>query len=269
MTETDIKQNDDNMEDGAVARGSDRLPALASRIYAEHNTALAAATCATEHAIKCGALLIEAKAGLEHGRWLPWIQANCPFSERTAQAYMRLAERVSRLDKQEAQRVADLPVRDAVKAVADSRDDNSMPLLTDSRRRDEQSLEECWEDAWAWAGRQVNGPVNNFDLQHWKLLATKLMKQLHVPVWAAVALDLDTDEECKLPPYLPLIPEADLLEAVKCLAPVAKGEFRTLDICFEDISQSLIKTDVYLRRWAVRLLGGFLNELHRRGFRLQ
>lgn len=77
-----------------TARGSNRLPALASQISAVHNAALAAATSATEHAIKCGELLMEAKAGLEHGRWLPWVQKNCPFSERTAQAYMRLAERV-------------------------------------------------------------------------------------------------------------------------------------------------------------------------------
>ena len=97
------------------------MRALASQICIEHSAALAAATSATEHAIRCGDLLIEAKAGLEHGQWLPWLKENCPFSERTAQAYMRLAQKVSEFDEQEAQRVADLPVRDAVKAIADSR----------------------------------------------------------------------------------------------------------------------------------------------------
>ena len=43
--------------------------------------ALAAET-ATEHTIRCGQLLIEAKDGLAHGQWLPWIKDHCVLSER-------------------------------------------------------------------------------------------------------------------------------------------------------------------------------------------
>jgi hypothetical protein len=64
-------------------------------------------------------LLIAAKSGLPHGQWLPWIKENCGLSERTTQAYMRLARRHEELGGEEAQRVADLPVRQAMVAIAD------------------------------------------------------------------------------------------------------------------------------------------------------
>ena len=113
----------------------------------------------------------------------------------------------------------------------------------------------------------MNGPFNEFDFQNPGCLRNKLLKQTKVPVYAAVALDLDGDEDCSLPPYLPLIPDADLLEAAKCLTPVAKGDFRALNICFDDITQCLIETQVVLQIVTSRLLGGFLNELHCRGIR--
>ncbi len=47
------------------------LDALADRINAEHTAVREAAMTATQHAIKCGNLLIEAKGGLPHGQWLP------------------------------------------------------------------------------------------------------------------------------------------------------------------------------------------------------
>jgi hypothetical protein len=36
-------------------------------------------------------LLIEAKAKVEHGDWLPWVEANLDFGERQAEKYARLA----------------------------------------------------------------------------------------------------------------------------------------------------------------------------------
>jgi hypothetical protein len=64
--------------------------------------------------MECGRLLIEAKAQVGHGGWLPWLEANCTLRPRTAQAYMRLARELPKLPEQEAQRVADLSVRDAI-----------------------------------------------------------------------------------------------------------------------------------------------------------
>ena len=66
------------------------LDALADKINTEHEAVCEAAVTATQHAIKCGNLLVEAKSELPHGQWLPWIKENCDLSERTTQAYMRL-----------------------------------------------------------------------------------------------------------------------------------------------------------------------------------
>ena len=47
---------------------------------------------AIEHAIECGRLLVEAKASVPHGEWLPWLCENTKVSERTARRWMRFAE---------------------------------------------------------------------------------------------------------------------------------------------------------------------------------
>src|SRR5262249_22843249 len=65
-----------------------------------------------------GNLLVDAKRQVGHGEWLDWLRANCPFSERTAQAYMRLAREVPRLDEAKAQRVAGLSVRQAIRELS-------------------------------------------------------------------------------------------------------------------------------------------------------
>ena len=44
------------------------------------------------HAIKAGKLLLQAKAQLPHGQFLPWLESNCWGSARQAQRYMRAAK---------------------------------------------------------------------------------------------------------------------------------------------------------------------------------
>jgi hypothetical protein len=69
------------------------LADLASRIKAEHEAIGAAFKGALGHAFIAGALLKEAKAKLDHGKWLPWLEKHCPdIAPRTAQLYMKLAE---------------------------------------------------------------------------------------------------------------------------------------------------------------------------------
>ncbi len=43
-----------------------------------------------EKAIRIGQLLCEQKRSLEHGEFIPWVKDNLPFTERTAQRYMKL-----------------------------------------------------------------------------------------------------------------------------------------------------------------------------------
>ena len=67
------------------------LPDLAQAIDREHQAAHQAARTALEHALECGRLLIQAKAAVPHGEWLPWLEANTSVSARQSQRYMRLA----------------------------------------------------------------------------------------------------------------------------------------------------------------------------------
>lgn len=68
-------------------------------------------------AIEAGQLLIEAKSLVQHGQWEQWLTDNCQVAPRTAQAYMRLAKHIPELPDAKAQRVADLPLREAIKAI--------------------------------------------------------------------------------------------------------------------------------------------------------
>lgn len=69
---------------------SNRLPILAAEIRKAHAGVQDAEQLAAEGAIKVGHALIEAKALVKHGEWLPWLKEHCRISERTAQRYMRI-----------------------------------------------------------------------------------------------------------------------------------------------------------------------------------
>ena len=97
---------------------SNSLADLAARIRAEHEAATAFLKSGLERAINAGNLLIEAKAQLAHGQWLPWLAEHCQMSERTAQAYMRVARSFGKLDEQKRNAVADLSFRDALNSLA-------------------------------------------------------------------------------------------------------------------------------------------------------
>lgn len=50
-----------------------------------------------EKAIRIGQLLSEQKQTLKHGEFTPWIEANIPFTDRTARNYMRIYRERDRL----------------------------------------------------------------------------------------------------------------------------------------------------------------------------
>ena len=87
---------------------------LAQRIREEIAAARKAARSSIDHALRAGELLTEAKAGMAHGEWRPWLDENVQIADRTARAYMRLARRWPALPESERQRVADLPLRRAI-----------------------------------------------------------------------------------------------------------------------------------------------------------
>jgi hypothetical protein len=96
-----------------------QLAQLAPEINREHDAVRAALSNGHEHARTTGQLLLEARAQCAHGTWLSWIHANFDGSERTAQAYMRVVREWDNLSlKEDPQRVADLPHREALRALS-------------------------------------------------------------------------------------------------------------------------------------------------------
>ena len=68
---------------------------LAAQINSEHALAQQTADTAVQHAIRCGQLLLSAKADLKHGEFMLWIETNCSFRRSTASRYMKAALQIS------------------------------------------------------------------------------------------------------------------------------------------------------------------------------
>ena len=66
------------------------------QINLEHRLANSKASEAVQHATNCGLMLLQVKASLNHGEWLPWLKQQqesgaIGFSQQTASKYMKLA----------------------------------------------------------------------------------------------------------------------------------------------------------------------------------
>ena len=114
--EPEHKVQDSNTQP-VVPAGDNRLPVLADEINRAHKQARAAARTSLKHAMEAGERLLEAKATIGHGGWLEWLFSNVSFSQRTAQAYMRLASKKDDL-KLKSAATADLTIECAVQAIA-------------------------------------------------------------------------------------------------------------------------------------------------------
>ena len=99
---------------------STALQPLAARINAAHDNACASVRAGLDYARQAGDALIEVKQRLTHGAFLPWVAEHTNLGARTAQGYMRLAREWPRLvASEDAQRVADLPLRAALALLAE------------------------------------------------------------------------------------------------------------------------------------------------------
>lgn len=101
-----------------IEAGQSTLPELAKKINAQVEAAEGRARSALQYALDAGQLLNKAKVMVPHGKWNDWLVENCVVAPRTAQAYMRLAKSLPLLTDADAQRVADLPVREAIRAIS-------------------------------------------------------------------------------------------------------------------------------------------------------
>jgi len=93
------------------------LADLAAHIRSEHEAVCHSARQTLQHAIKAGDLLLQAKQLVEHGRWSDWLDHHCDVSQRSAQAYMRLAKNRSVVEAN-PQSAADLTIDEALQVLA-------------------------------------------------------------------------------------------------------------------------------------------------------
>ena len=102
----------------ACAEASNALADLAKLINAEHDAAVERRTSGVAHSVNAGQGLIKAKELVDkdfgYGHWEDWVRSHLKCSIRTAQLYMQMAG----LPDKDAQRVAHLSLRKAVKALA-------------------------------------------------------------------------------------------------------------------------------------------------------
>lgn len=89
------------------AKSTRGVPAsLTDEIRREHEACEAAAESAVKHGLRCGELLIEAKAKVAHGEWMPYLKENFPRTPQTAAAYMRLARNRGQIESASSIRAA-------------------------------------------------------------------------------------------------------------------------------------------------------------------
>ena len=208
------------------------LDDYAARINDAHARAQRDAVSAVEHACQAGTLLIAAKATVAHGRWLPWLRDNFAFSERTAQGYMRLAERLPSLEKRN--QVADferLGVKRALRELATplkaalDAPDTIAPSFDEDDRDDELPVLKEFFAATQFLEAQMDGQFDGRDLRLGKRwLNAKLRNKCGVP--GIVDFLLTAEDEYKPIPMLRLCSAQDLADALEALAPVATRDAR-------------------------------------------
>ena len=74
------------------------LPVLARRINEAHENCLKGLRHGLQYAIAAGEALLEVKGQLQHGEFMPWVEANCIFGQWAACKYMRIARQANLCD---------------------------------------------------------------------------------------------------------------------------------------------------------------------------
>lgn len=123
-------------EGTGAASAAPSLLDLADQIRIEITAAEQGHRSALEHAIRAGALLIQAKGRMGHGEWLPWLEENFPGDRSNAANYMRLA------DPANVERVLHLTsIREALAAIKQPRAAKPTPTKRGKpKRKDEPTF---------------------------------------------------------------------------------------------------------------------------------
>lgn len=121
-----------------------QLATLAQCINEEHAAVGAATAKAGEHAYRAGELLLKVKAELKHKQFTPWLEENFAGSVRTAQAYMRVADKLPN-----AQSAAGLSIDSALKRLASPSKEPTSTSTDESVLHEFNELEKGIESAAA------------------------------------------------------------------------------------------------------------------------
>lgn len=135
---------------------------LAAEIRTNVNITEHHARSAVLSAVNAGHLLANAKKLVAHGEWENWVQVQCEIAPRTARAYMQFAKRFPELPDAKRQRVADLPLREAMKAI--TTDPTAPPRQHGVERifsRDERERTAKIFDTGATALREATRAISN------------------------------------------------------------------------------------------------------------
>jgi hypothetical protein len=113
-------------------------------------------------AVRIGELLTEQKGSLKHGQFTPWIESNLPFTDRTAQNYMRCYRERDRL---KTETVSDLKSAYRVLSVSKQNDDlNWFEGLLHCWANCVNCAKEEYQCSWREAFELVYGSIKNDDL---------------------------------------------------------------------------------------------------------
>jgi hypothetical protein len=157
------------------------LDRLAREIRAEHEAAERAWRSAVQHAHRAGQRLLDAKALVRHGEWLPWLR-EIGIPERTAQQYMRLARKYA--DH------ADLPATIA----------EALESLGDRERR---AHRERMQQLSAEFDRAIGGPPRMSDAERVRSYRALMRAE---PDWAWKRVGAHIEEFCEVIASMPRIP---------------------------------------------------------------
>jgi hypothetical protein len=189
------------------------LSKLAERINAEHRQAHAALCVGLEHAKNAGALLLEAKEQCEHGQWLPWLEANVCFSIRTAQAYMRVAERWPELEAK-AQGLAHLTFEQALDYLAEPRDADRLEAIQKARipeQYHEEALEHMKQaeprEAKQWWYERSGRQARDYERARKEAAYQNFQRRIKRGDFASYLLEIGDETRKLTRDFEPLIPE--------------------------------------------------------------
>jgi hypothetical protein len=160
------------------------LSALATIINDEYAAAEEDQMSAVSHYLRVGQVLIEAKARVKHGEWMPWKKRNLTFSADTAEIYMRLARNSERVRNSGSLREALTMLRQAVQPTRG----RELPLVAVSPSGDEaeQELREAWAMANEGYGMVEDLLCAEDVVSVWKVVQALREHELRAALVAAV-----------------------------------------------------------------------------------